>query len=173
MSGARLDGTVPPQVIERFRSFTGIDVVLALCCPVVLFLGAGLAGGFVGVLGVGLWLLAPVYAFVLAQLALLLVVPEWPGTRQLAVLEGGVALLLLAQLVHERVDRRSVAVFVATALILTGALAVGVGSEVPTWQLSVALLVALSLAAYGVHRYELVLLGLVADGGTEGVDANE
>ena len=156
--------SVADRIRERFRSLTVPGVGLALATPAALFAVAGPRGAAVGLFGAAIWLLAPVYAFLVAQAGLLAVAPESLAITDLLALQGAVALLLLAELVTERVHAVTVLGFLALLAVLGGGATAAVAAAVEPWVVAVALLAGVGLLAYGLHRVELVALGLVPEG---------
>lgn len=127
---------------------------VALACPVALFLAAGVGGGAIGTVGVGLWLVSPVAAFALTQVGLLLVVPELPSLTEIALIEGGLCLLLAADGVGEFHDSRSVGGFglLAVAGMTTTVAVHTVGIEL--WKVTASLVTVFVVSSYLLYRYE-------------------
>lgn len=149
-------GILRPETVERVRAVDAVDIAVATLCPVVLFVAAGFSGGAIGLIGVSLWVVAPLSAFVVAQLGILLVVPEWPGLGGAALIEAGLILLLLAEVVHEHTDRRTLGVFSTLILLLVGGTLLAITAGIAWWLIALIGLLGTSIASYGPHRYGLI-----------------
>lgn len=136
--------------------------LLAAVCPAVLFATAGPLGGAVGTVAFAGWLLSPMYGFAVGQAGLLLVATVDTPLLRLAGMEGALFLLLIAGLIRQWTPVE-VPVFLLTVTALAGGVGAGVYSGVPTLQLAAALLGAIAISAYALHRYELMAMGLVGE----------
>ncbi|MXR40706.1 hypothetical protein GRX01_05015 [Halobaculum sp. WSA2] len=142
-----------------------------LACVVTLPLGFAVLGGPVaapiGLIAVVLAVLAgPALAILLAHLLAVVVVPQ-PTLGSVLVLELAI-LPLVAVPLAGRLDRRDAGVAWLAALGLGAAAAIAV-IALDSYAAVAATLVAVAvLAAYGLHRYELVVTGLA--GATNGGD---
>ncbi|WP_299263328.1 hypothetical protein [Halorientalis sp.] len=151
------------ETVERVRSVTARDLGVAVLCPLALFLVAGVPGGVLGVFGVSVWLFAPVNAFVITQLGVLALVPAWPGVPTALGLESGIAALLLAEVLREQADWRAGGVFVLLAVVLGGGTVVSLEAGVESWVVALVGVGTIGLTCYGLHRYELLALGLISE----------
>lgn len=161
MPGAKATVRMSPTV--RFESVSPLGVGVAVVCPIALAVAAGLVGGIVGTVGLGIWLVSPVYAFAIAQLGLLLVVPDSISIGELVILESGLGTLLFAGMLDEFESRRSIGVFLLGAVGLGGTAVAAGPSAIALWQSVLAVLGVFAFLSYGLHRYELVELGLVEE----------
>lgn len=111
--------------------------------------------------------LAPT-VFALGTVGLLVVlVPDAPLWRR-GTAAGLLALVLVASLLRTEAPRRAVLAFLASVVGL-GAVAVGLWrASDRLWLGALGLILAGATVAYGLHRYELVRLGLVEDGYGDG-----
>ncbi|WP_246988333.1 hypothetical protein [Halorientalis marina] len=151
------------ETVARLQALSPSAFGVAAVCPLVLFVVSGLGGGVIGMVGVSLWLFAPVNAFVVAQLGVLLLLPGWPGLLTGVGVEAGLAMLLFAEVVHEHGYRWTLGVFVVLALLMGGGTLAALRSDATLWQVALGLAVTTALASYGLHRYELLQLGLLAE----------
>lgn len=109
----------------------------------------------------------------LGQLPLLLLVPSdvsftLPASSGLLTLlagEGLLFLVLAADIVRTRPRLRGLAAFVLATVGFGGVLLVGLRATADLWLVALALVVTMTVAAYLLHRVELLRLGLV--GGDE------
>lgn len=141
------------------RSWPGVVAVL------VAGVGFAAVDGLPGVtsaIGVGIvWLLLPaVYAVALGYgLLAALTISEGASIEALV---AGLGLFVILLTPAPRLYRRQT--LVSATLVTAGALLVVFGVTFATtgalWTAAVALAVAWTVAAYGVHRYELMILGL-------------
>ena len=157
-----LDRLTPRATTERLQLLRVPEVAVAALCPVCLLLVSGPAGAVVGLFGASLWLFAPVTGFALAQLGVLLAIPGWPGLPTAVAVEGALAALLLAELVYESPDQWTVVAFLCTAGV-GGLVTLWATTTVETWVVALGLVFVAALAAYGVHRYELLQMGRLAE----------
>lgn len=132
----------------------------ALSCPAVLFVVIGPLGAVAGVAAVLVWLVAPVYGFALGQFGLLAAVPELTVSTQFVVAQEALFVLLVVGLVRQRQSALDVLAFIVIASALITAVLFGVARGVDTVRLAGGLIVLVALASYGLHRYELVVMGL-------------
>ncbi|SEP93351.1 hypothetical protein [Natrinema salaciae] len=137
--------------------------VVALVAVVVAFgVAAGPLGAFAGLATalVGVLLGAP-YALAAGHVALVGVFPGAIGLDSFVVVEVAFATLLVAPLGRTASPVRISLVAIASALALAGtAWLVGGSQSIPV--AAAAVLCLLATAAYGLHRLELVRLGLVS-----------
>lgn len=136
--------------------------LLAAACPAVLFTTAGPLGGAVGIVAVAAWLLSPPSGFAVGQAGLLLVASTDLPLSRLVGMEAALGLLLIAGLVRRR-EPIAVPAFLLTATVLAAGIGIGIYMDAATWQLAVGLLSFLGIAAYVLHRYELVAMSLVGE----------
>jgi hypothetical protein len=139
----------------------------------------GLVGG-----GVGVWLAAafvlvwlllrPVYGYALGHVLALGASARALAVVELLFVELGLLAVLLGPLT--RAERRSRGTVVRPTLgfvlVLFGVVVVGLALVDRLWVVAALLLLAGGGGLYGLHRYELVVLGLVADDdpGVDGPD---
>ncbi|WP_255170530.1 hypothetical protein [Natrononativus amylolyticus] len=134
-------------------------VALLVACTVVV----GPLGALAGIVAVVLWAtLGAPYAVAGGTVALVAAVPDGLDPISVGLVGAGFLAVLLAPAVHTPAPGRFAAVTVASALGL-GGLAWAVARAGPLWLAGAVLLGALATAAYGLHRYELVRLGLVPE----------
>ncbi|NEU58118.1 hypothetical protein [Halorussus sp. MSC15.2] len=156
---ANLPPTERPGAIESRTTATGVAALLA-GVALVAGIGTTSAGIAAGALVVGTWALAgPVYAFAFGQILFAAFAPAPTGV-ELAVAQAGL-FGLLAVPVNRDAPLRTVGAFVVASAGLVG---VGAGVRDATgelWPAALAVGAAVALVAYGLHRYELVVLDLV------------
>lgn len=108
------------------------------------------------------WALAAPGAVALGHVVALLVPPGDLSLPALALMEGGLALVLVSSLLYGGAPGRVVVAFLA---VLAGLVATAVGGPRATprlWLVALAVGLAVATLSYALHRYELVRLGLVA-----------
>lgn len=169
-----------PTGTERLRfdaRYARLGAASAVVASVGLVALAGLPGVVAAAALVAAWVLLPAsYAFALGQVALVALAPGG-GLLGVAVAEAGLLGVLLAPATTLPEPGPPVALAVAWALggvALAWASAGGTGGTAGTagagtvgagvlapWQAGFALIAVTALAAYGLHRYQLVSLGLV------------
>lgn len=137
-----------------------------MIAALVAGLGFVLVGGLAGVasaLAVALvWLFLPaVYAVALGHVLLAALTVDGGTLLEFIVVGLGLFAVLLAPAsrLYERETLVSVTVFAAGVLFFAFGIAFTTADVL--WIASLALVVLWALAAYGIHRYELVTLGLV------------
>ncbi|MFB6130400.1 MAG: hypothetical protein ABEJ28_06230 [Salinigranum sp.] len=139
------------------------------------FVLLGGLGGALGAAAVALaWYFLPVeYAFVAGQVVLAALVA--PGGVPTAAPVGPVPIvgveaalwaLLAASLWDVAGTPRATVVFGVLSAAAGGGAWVAAASGTATWAVAGALVCAFAVAAYGLHRYELVALGLVEGEGS-------
>ena len=146
--------------------------VLAALAGALWFLGGGYGLVVAGAVAV-VWLVSsPVYAYAVGQLLFVLLVIDGHGLVGSEPLIGlvdiepligqlALALVLVSQFVSRRLSATLLAV--ATFAVAGGGV-VAIAAVEPLWLAAVGLALAYGLVAYGIHRYELVTLGLVEEG---------
>lgn len=134
----------------------------ALLAAGALAVTAGPLGVTVGVALLGAWAVFSVpYVLALGHLGLAVLFPDGPTLQALALVESGFLLVLGGPFLRRGADLRvAVAPFVAAA-VLFGAVAAGLRWLDSTAAAALVLAIVAGLLAYGLHRYELVRLGLV------------
>lgn len=133
-------------------------VAAAVAAGAIAVVG-GVPGILAGVALAACWyVLGPVYAFAVGQVA---AVAVWDG-RPLAVV-AGLELAVLAVLVAPDLatrSRRRVALWSLAIAVALGGLAYGAQATwETTWATATVVLGVAALAAYGLHRYELLATG--------------
>lgn len=149
------------------RAYTRVGAVAVLVIAVGLIVAAGLRGvAAAAVVGIVWLLLRPLDAFAVGQVAVVVFARSGPsldiglGAVGIAVTEIGLFGLLLAPATHLSNPRNSVGLVVGWALA-GGLLAwASTTSVLAPWLAGLVLLGFTGLAAYGLHRYQLVSLGL-------------
>lgn len=129
----------------------------------------GYFGGRVGWLAaaavVGVWVVLPVeYVFTAGQVALVVVAPDRVGLELLLAVEAGLYLLIADSVRKVATSSASNAVWLLAAVGLSAGVWVTVTGGADLWQVALALWVGVAVAAYGLHRHELVSLGLTEGG---------
>jgi hypothetical protein len=176
-------------VADRFdpsneRTRLGGAGALVAAVGLLVFPGGNAAVAIVGALVVlGGWYLAgPAYAFALGHLALAAMMPEGGGFFQgpdlvwLVPIEVGLLGTLLASLTGPSRDRIWVRgwILVVGWVVVGGLLAWASAESSLGLPAAAGLLVAVfALAAYGLHRYQLVSLGLVGEGDSGSDDTDD
>jgi hypothetical protein len=135
----------------------------ALSCPVTLFVVAGPAGAVAGGVAVLAWLVAPVYGFALGQFGLAAAVPDPALSPRLGAAQAALFALLVLGHLRERRSAGGLVALGVVAAVLAGGVAAGMDAGVETRVLAAVLAGVVAVAAYGVHRYERVVLGLASD----------
>jgi hypothetical protein len=180
-----------PRPASSERTRLGWASALIAAVALLAVPGGQAAVAIAGALGVlGAWyLLAPTYAFALGHVALAAVLPEGGAFARgaslvwVAAVEAGLLGMVLSSATEFRefsssdpdgegeMSSRSTSLAVVGAglvlgwVVVGGLLAWASGRSSLGLPTAGALLVALTaLAAYGLHRYQLVSLGLVSDG---------
>ncbi|MFC4451591.1 hypothetical protein [Halorussus aquaticus] len=156
---ANLPPTERPGEVETRTRATGVAALLA-AGALVAGIGTDSAGLAAGALVAGAWALAgPVYAFAFGQILFAAFAPD-PTGLELAVAQVGL-FGFLAVPANRWAPLRTVGAFVVASAGLVG---VGAGVRDVTgelWPAALAVGAAVALVAYGLHRYELVVLDLV------------
>ena len=161
---------LPDRLFDDERTRLGaVGVVVAGIGLVAL---AGLPGVVAAVLLAVAWILLPAtYAFAVGQIALVALASDG-ALVGFAAVEVGLLGVLLAP--ATRLADPVPPVALAVAWVLAGvALAwasTGAGAPLDPWLAGLALVTLTALAAYVVHRYQLVALGLVADDSPDRAD---
>ena len=156
-AGRRHDGLVTRQGDHSLVG--GVGAVLAAGALVLV---AGLPGLLAGVLVVAGWYLLSVpFALAVGHVLLAVTVPQSSAIGAFVLVEVGFVLLLVGPLVRGREDLRIVSAAIVVFLALLGVVAVGLRWYESVALAALALVVAASLLGYGLHRYELLRLGLV------------
>lgn len=148
------------------RSLPG-GLAALLAAGALVALGGPLGAG-AGVALVTCWyLLGPVYAFAVGQVAVVALAGDWP-LRYVAGAELAVLAVLVAPDLATARGRRLAAGTVAGIGVLGGGAFVAQLTWETTWATAVVLVGVVALASYGLHRYELVATG----GAERPVDSN-
>lgn len=153
-----------PEDGGRLRRDVSLPEGVALVAVAVAFTYVGgLVGGALGVALVGARRLAsPVTVYALGHV-LGLVIAETPTLQEVAVLEAPLVLALLAA----GVDREAPDAFAPAMVVAVVGLALVAAGGLTTfdslWQTAALGTLVVGLVAYGLHRYELVRLGLVSE----------
>ena len=122
--------------------------------PVGLVVGLGTAGvwyafGFPYAVGVG-------------HVGLVAISLDGIGSFEVAVVELGFIIVFLASIRYAVAPRRVGVVALASGLVLGGTAWLTLLSQ-PMWLAATVFILLFALVGYGVHRYELVALGLVSE----------
>lgn len=124
----------------------------------------GVVWGGVGLALVALWYLVPVPIVVgIAQLVLLVHSPWHLPT--LAAFEAGLAVVLLAGATDGHQSLRTLVAATLSIGILVAVVLTGRWQAIGYWSVAGLLVAIAGVIAYGLHRYELVEMGLVEDNG--------
>ena len=144
-----------PRMPDR-TPFSGFGVLLT---AVMIALAAGPLGIVAGISLFVVWAMRPgVYAFALAYLFFAVLAPD-PTLVQLVILGGGTLLILIGSL--RDVTIQIVAMAVVTTALLWGVVFIAQQWTQALWLIAITLSATVGLLVYGLHRYELVRLGLV------------
>lgn len=160
---ARLPGT-DGAIEQRWSGFVTVALLVAAFAWI-----AGPIGALAGLVVTAVWVgYGPPYAVATASVLLVGAFPHGIDPVSFAIATGAMGLVVLSDGAGARGRLRIAAVTVAAVAFL-GGISWGALGE---WSLSVAVvgtLAAFALLSYGLHRYELVRLGLVSDeGGSQG-----
>lgn len=157
----RLNGTVA----ERTRS-GGVAVILLTVTVAVI---AGPVGALAGLAIAATWYgFGTPYAIAAAAVLLVGLFPDGIDVFSFVLGTAAIVLLILSEAARTRRRIRTGAVTLVSIAVLGG---VGWGAH-EAWPLWIAVsgtLVVLALLCYGLHRYELVVLGLVSGDRSSGV----
>lgn len=151
--------TLPDSRSHRLTPALGVGMV-SVCVALTAFAGLlGLAAGVATVLvTVGLGPIAGIVIGHLVAVALL----GTPTTAELVLFELSIIPLLATPLV-ERPSSRSALIVGSSVLGLMAIAVIAYTSVDSLWVLALGLVGGLAAIGYGLHRYELVVLGLVPD----------
>lgn len=134
----------------------GLGIVAA---AFVFFGGAG--GALAAAAVVGFWLAFPVeYAFAAGQIGLVAVAPDQVGLPLLVTGEAGLGLVVAGSLRKAGSTSAQAVGWLLAAAGLGFGILIAVTAEIALWQTAVVLLAVCTATAYGLHRHELVRLGL-------------
>lgn len=145
---------------------TVVPTVVALACPAVLFVAAGPFAAAAGGAGVLVWLAAPVFGFAVGQFGLLAAQPSLAVGPRLALVQGALFVLLVAGIIRDAPSLSELGAFCVFAVVLAGGVFAGLGVAVESLPLAATLVVTVALLVYLLHRYELLVLGLVDERAT-------
>ncbi|WP_226042376.1 hypothetical protein [Natrinema sp. DC36] len=137
---------------------TGVTLAALVVAFGVVAGPLGLLAGLVTAL-VG-YVLGPPYALAAGHVALVAVVPEGSALSVVVLVEAAFVLVLLVPLRRGASPGRTALVAVTSALVLAGAAWLVLDTQ-SIGLAATAVLVLLGIGAYGLHRFELVRLGLV------------
>jgi hypothetical protein len=156
MNESEDDGRLP-------RGTSPLEVAAFTVALVAFAYVGGLVGGALGMsLVVARLVVAPMTVYALAHVVGL-ALPWTPTLLDVAMLEAPLLLLLVVAGVGGGADDGFVPALAVAVVGLTGLAAGGLSTFDPLWQTAGLVVVAFGLVAYGLHRYELVRLGLVAE----------
>lgn len=134
----------------------------ALASTAVLGVAAGIPGVVAGVL---LWLtsfwLRPIFVFAAGQFALLALFPEGVPLGRLVLVEAGLLGTLAGAVVRTSDPSRTVVATLLAFLGLGALVRVGRLWSDTVWIPGALLIASVMTLSYGLHRYELLLMGLV------------
>lgn len=149
--------------VDRRHWFGGLGVAFA---AVGLGLAAGLPGIAAGAGAAIAWFLLPApSAFAVAQLLAVAALSADDPPLAVAIAEVGLLSVLAGPLAETDAPGGTLGAF-AVAALATGAVGWGLlRSDRPLWLAGLAVALVAATAAYGIHRYERVSLGLVEDDG--------
>lgn len=146
--------TVPSG--RQWPTILGLAVLTAVCAVVAGPIGA-IAGVTTAVIWYGLGL-----PYAIAAGHVVLAAGTDIGIAAIVAVELGFLAVVLASLVGHPSSRPAAGVALVSAVGLIGA-ALLVSTFYALWLAAAIVLGGIALGAYGLHRYELVRLGLVAD----------
>jgi hypothetical protein len=161
------DASVRPRPIAEWTLLGVFGVVLT---TVVLGVVGGVAGVGLAAAFVAVWLLVPaVYSYALGHALALGATAGALPVVELLFVELGLLAVLLGPLTRPgRLGRRTVArSTIGLGFVLFAAVVVGLAVREDLQVATVVLLLAGAVLAYGLHRYELLVLGLLDDGDRE------
>lgn len=161
-SGSADSLLIAPRGGRPWAELLAASALLAACA-----VAGGAPGALAGLAALAVWVaLGAPYAVAGGTIALAAAVLDGLAPLSVALVGAGFLAVVLAPAVRTPAPGRFAAVTLASALGL-GGVAWAVARVAPLWVAAAALLGALGLAAYGLHRYELVRLGLVPQTATE------
>ncbi|WP_331234076.1 hypothetical protein [Natronorarus salvus] len=148
---------------ERTQTPTWIGSIALLATVSAFALVGGIQGGVAATALVPIWLLLPgIYVVAFGHILLAAFVGDLSVVSVLAVEIGLLLLLADAAYAHHRPGTLFAnAVFAAGGLVVV--VAVILAGDGRLWITAGGLLFAFGAAAYGIHRYELVSLGVLTD----------
>ncbi|WP_339104250.1 hypothetical protein [Haloterrigena salinisoli] len=155
--------TVTPAdpVSRRERRWPPLVALAVLTAALAIL--AGPTGAVAGLATALTWYgLGTPYALAAGHVVLAAAFPEGIDPATFLVIELAFVAVLLATVVRSATALRDVAVALASATAFVGTGWIVAESQ-PLWIAAGTLLVLVALAAYALHRYELVRLGLVPD----------
>lgn len=138
----------------------------ALVATVALGVATGPVGAAAGLATLGLWwLVTAPYAVAAGQVLAVAVLPVDVGLPVLAAIEASLLAILLGPLLTTDAPVGSATAFVVCAAGLAVIPMTLLSTGRPLWTAAAALAVVAAVAAYALHRYERVRLGLVEEVG--------
>ncbi|GAB3021815.1 hypothetical protein [Natronobiforma cellulositropha] len=163
LEDARPEGRRYPGRLSSDPPWLWQLLLTVVVLPATFAFVAGPVGALAGLLAGVVWYVAGTpYAVAVGYASLLVVFPTGTDTLSLALVTGAFVVCILASAGVTASPVR----FVVAALVASAALVGGTWYAATTWPLWLAAASSLSvfaLAAYGVHRSELVALGLVSE----------
>jgi hypothetical protein len=159
----RAPRSVRPRPLAERTLLGAFGVVLTAA---VLGLVGGVAGVGLAAAFVLAWLLfRPVYSYALGHVLALGATASALSVVELVFVELGLLGVLLGPLTSPELRSRGSLVrsTLGSGFVLFGVVVVGFALLEQTWGVAVLLVLVCGVAGYGVHRYELVVLGLVGD----------
>lgn len=164
-------------ITERWQSARDLprtpDILFGGFAALFVVSAAGWLFGLTGlVAGLGVFLawiaVSELAGFVVGQLSLIAIVS--PTSVSLSgpvlVVELGLFILLAAAVLRPESSVRGLAVFAVLAAVLAGIVLTGVRVSDQLWLVSTVFIAVTGLLLYGLHRYELVALGLLDEAGS-------
>lgn len=150
--------------LDAVPTATGRDWTTAIALVALVAAFGSIAGPLGALAGVSTalvgYVLGTPYALALGHVALVACTPDGTTLRSIVITETAFVVILLVPVRRTVSPSRIALVAIASALVLTGAAWLVVGSY-SIWLAAITMLALLAAALYGIHRLMLVRLGLV------------
>lgn len=140
-----------------------VRVLAAAAAVGPLYLVAGVPGAALGGGTVLALLLAPAFGFAAGQLGLVVVLPPSAPLLRVGLAQAGLFVALFGATATARTSVADAVAYGVLAGVLGGLTWWGIRTGLPLWGVAAGLIGAVALVGYGVHRSELVALGLVEE----------
>lgn len=144
------------------RTRTSLGALAVLASVVAFSRLLGLAGLLAGIAVAVCWYwLSTEATFAFGTLLLVVAVPETPSLRGVALVEGGLVAVLVSTVFQYDAPVRLLSAFITALAGLLAVTWLAIAEANAIWIGTLALVVTITLFAYGQHRYVLVRTGLV------------